>query len=138
VFRDAAEAGAKVVQSRANSDAPGPHIGIDVDIDGQRAVAKIGPLKAKWYYRFREFGTQAHGAKRKSTRFQRWAKRQRISVTDTAKPAMRWFENGQPIFRRKVSGIPARPFLQPAMQHPGAIIEAVGAVYLKAIEEAAR
>lgn len=136
VFREAAEAGAQVVQRHANANAPGPHIGIEVVVENAgRAVASIGPKKEKWFYRFHEFGTKAHGPRHKKTRFQSYLKKVGSTVSDTRVPMLRWYEGGQPIFARKVRGVTARPFLRPAAQRVSEITDAVGEVYLRAILE---
>lgn len=136
VFREAAEAGAQVVQRHANANAPGPHIGVVVDVQSaERAVASIGPKKEKWFYRFREFGTKEHGPKHKKTRFQSYLKKVGSTVSDKRVSMLRWYEGGQPIFARKVRGVSAKPFLQPAMQRTDEIVEAVGEVYRRAILE---
>lgn len=136
VFREAAEAGARVVQRHANANAPGPHIGIEAAVENAgRAVASIGPKKEKWFYRFREFGTKEHGPKHKKTRFQSYLKKVGSTVSDKRVSMMRWYEGGQPIFARKVRGVSAKPFLKPAMERTEEIVEAVGEVYLRAILE---
>lgn len=136
VFLDAAEAGARVIQRHANANAPGPHIGIEVKAENaERAVASVGPKKEKWFYRFRESGTKEHGPKHKKTRFQSYLKKVGATVSDRRVAMLRWYENGQPIFARKVRGVSAKPFLQPAMQRTDEIVEAVGEVYLRAIRE---
>lgn len=136
VFREAAEAGAQVIQRHANADAPGPHIGIEVKVESTvRAVASVGPKKEKWFYRFREFGTKEHGPRHKKTRFQSYLKKVGATVNDRRVAMLRWYEGGQPIFARKVRGVSARPFLQPAVKRTDEIVEAVGEVYLQAIME---
>lgn len=136
VFMKAATAGAQVVQRHANANAPGPHIGIEVKAENaERAVASVGPKKEKWFYRFREFGTKEHGPKHKKTRFQSYLRRVGAKVRDRRVSMLRWYENGQPIFARRVRGVSAKPFLQPAMQRTDEIVDAVGEVYLQAIME---
>ncbi|MDL1909695.1 hypothetical protein FBQ81_03225 [Chloroflexi bacterium CFX6] len=136
VFREAAEAGAQVVQRHASANAPGPHIGVEVVVESSgRAVASIGPKKEKWFYRFREFGTKGHGPKHKKTRFQSYLKKVNSTVSDKRVSMLRWYEGGQPIFARRVRGVSARPFLQPAMQRTDEIVDAVGDVYRRAILE---
>jgi len=136
VFREAAEAGGRVIQRHANANAPGPHIGIEVKAENaERAVASVGPKKEKWFYRFREFGTKEHGPKHKKTRFQSYLRKVGATVSDRRVSMLRWYVNGQPIFARRVRGVSAKPFLQPAMQRTDEIVDAVGEVYLKAIME---
>jgi HK97 gp10 family phage protein len=136
VFREAAQAGGEVIQRHANANAPGPHIGIEVKAENaERAVASVGPKKEKWFYRFREFGTKDHGPKHKKTRFQSYLRRVGANVSDKRVSMLRWYQNGQPIFARRVRGVSAKPFLQPAMQRTEEIVEAVGEVYLRAITE---
>lgn len=136
VFREAAEAGGRVVQRYAIANAPGPHIGIEVSAESStRAVARVGPLKTKWFYRFRETGTKEHGPKHKKTRFQSYLKKSGSDLSDSRKSMMRWFVNGQPIFARKVRGVAKKPFMQPAIERVDEISDAVGEVYLQAILE---
>jgi HK97 gp10 family phage protein len=139
VFREAAEAGGRVIQRHANANAPGPHIGIEVKVENaERAVASVGPKKEKWFYRFRELGTKEHGPKHKRTRFQSYLKKVGATVSDRRVSMLRWYVNGQPIFARRVRGVSAKPFLQPAMQRTDEIVDAVGEVYLQAIMEKTR
>jgi len=136
VFREAAEAGGRVVQRYAIANAPGPHIGLEVSAESStRAVARVGPLKTKWFYRFRETGTKEHGPKHKKTRFQSYLKKSGSDLSDSRKSMMRWFVNGQPIFARKVRGVAKKPFMQPAIERVDEISDAVGEVYLQAILE---
>lgn len=135
VFMQAAETGGRVVQQAAIMNAPGPGIGIEVALEGGKAVASIGPLKSKWFYRFREFGTKAHGPKHKQTRYQKDMKRAGIGTSDKRRSMMRWYAGGSPIFARRVRGVAAKPFLQPAMERTDAIVGAVGNVYMNAIRE---
>ena len=136
VFRQAAETGGRVVQQAAIANAPGPGIGIEVEVESStRAVASIGPLKSKWFYRFRETGTKAHGPKHKQTRYQKDIKRAGIGTSDKRRSMMRWYQGGSPIFARRVRGVAAKPFMRPAMERTGEITEAVGAVYMAAIRE---
>ena len=138
VFREAAEAGGRVVQRYAIANAPGPHIGIEVKVESStRSVAFVGPLKNKWFYRFRETGTKEHGPKHKKTRFQSYLKKSGSDLSDNKKSMLRWFVNGQPIFARKVRGVSKKPFMQPAIERVDEITDAVGQVYLQAILEKA-
>ncbi len=140
VFREAAEAGAHVVQRHAIANAPGPHIGVEIEVEsGTKATASIGPLKHKWFYRFREFGTKAHKAKKGRGKRSFYSYLKKIGRSDLAAtepvPVMAWKQGGQSIFARKVRGVSAKPFLQPAIQRTDEIVDAVGAVYLRAIKE---
>ncbi len=142
VFREAAEAGAMVIQRHANANAPGPHIGIEVKVENtKRAVASVGPEKEKWFYRFHEKGTVAHRAIGKASNvnsrsFKRYLKRiGRSDLANTIRPMMRLGPPGTKIFAHRVQGVAKRPFLEPAIQRTDEIVEAVGEVYLRAIKE---
>jgi HK97 gp10 family phage protein len=139
VFRQAAEAGARVVQNSAISNAPGPSIGVEVEVESStRVVASVGPLKDNWYYKFFEFGTKAHKAKATSAkRFKRYLNK--IGRADLAAsepvPMMSWGQGGQAIFAKRVRGVAKKPFLEPAIQNVDGITAAVGDVYMRAILE---
>lgn len=114
VFRQGVSAGAKVVRDYAKASAPGPEIIFKTKSSADSAEAEIGPVKAKWYYKFAETGTQAHGPKRKKNKF------------------MRWNENGKLILARRVRGVRAKPWLQPALNdHLEEVEAAIVAGYLK-------
>lgn len=140
VFMQAAEAGGRVVQRAAIANAPGPHIGINVEAEsGTRAVASVGPLKSKlaFFYRYFEFGTKAHKAKgtaedRAFKKYLRKIGRQDLVNTE---PHMTMRSGGLWKTPKKVSGVTAKPFLRPAMERTNEIVEAVGNVYLAAIKE---
>ncbi len=140
VFREAARSGGAVVQRHAIANAPGPHIGIEVTTESPtRAVVAIGPLKEKWFYRFRESGTKAHNAKgsKESRSFKRYLKRigrEDLAATEPV-PVMRFYSGGKPIFARRVRGVAKKPFMQPAIERVDDISTAVGKVYLDAIME---
>jgi hypothetical protein len=142
VFRDAAEAGGRVVQKAAIANAPGPGIGIEVAAESStRAVASVGPLKNKWFYKFHEKGTKAHKATGKgseSKSFQKYLKRiGRSDLASTIQPMMRLGPPGVAIFARKVKGHSGKLFMEPALKQVGEISAAVGEVYLDAILEKA-
>ncbi len=60
-LRAAGQAGAKEIQERANAAAPGPHVETHVEqSSGSMVTVSIGPDKEHWYYRFAEYGAQAH------------------------------------------------------------------------------
>ena len=98
--------------------------------------AAIGPDKAHWYYRFAETGTSDHGVRNKkngryrgrtTTRFQQGLRRQGVYIrkarkmqvgkrlSGSTRPAMRLKIDGQYLFRRRVRGQAAKPFLKPAV-----------------------
>lgn len=136
VFREAARSGGAVVQRHAIANAPGPHIGLEVITESPtRAVVAIGPLKEKWFYRFRESGTKEHGPRHKKTRFQSYLKKSGSTLSDSRKSMMRWYSGGKPIFARRVRGVAKKPFMQPAIERVDDISTAVGKVYLDAIME---
>jgi len=136
VFRNAAEAGGRVIRTAAISNAPGPSIGMEVMVESSsRATVSVGPLKNKWFYRFHETGTRAHKAKKSAfTKYLNRIGRSDLSATEPT-PMMMWV--GGKFFAKKVSGIAARPFMKPALERVGEISDAVGAVYLQAILEKA-
>jgi HK97 gp10 family phage protein len=97
VLEVAVQAAATVIQNAANPMAPGPNIEQDtVERKRGRVVVHVGPDKAHWHYRFAEFGTAAHGPKRRGRKMMVWQGGEGL------------------IFARWVEGVPARPFLRPA------------------------
>ncbi len=112
VLNEAVEAAAKVIQERMIPKAPGP--GIEMDNTGE-AVWEVGPEKAKFYYGFFETGTAAHLV------LPREAQALKIGEEYAA--------SAHP------GGIPARPFMRPAVDEgKDAAGEAAGEVIKKAIE----
>lgn len=96
--------GGSLIQSAANSKAPGPHIGIEVmrgsqlmkrwrsagaqGIKPDALYVAIGPDKAHWYYRFSEYGVKAHAVKRrKRTRYQQNLTKQGVRISKARKMA---------------------------------------------------
>lgn len=136
VFRNAAEAGGRVIRTAALSNAPGPEIGIEVVVESSsRATVSVGPLKNKWFYRFFETGTKAHKARKSAfTKYLNRIGRTDLSATEPV-PLMMWV--GGRFFAKKVKGVAARPFMKPAMERVDEISDAVGQVYLQAILEKA-
>lgn len=165
VRRDVVEkallAGGGVIHDVAEARAPGPYIEVAImsgselmkgwrSAGGQGIIsngiyAVIGPDDAHWYYRFPEFGTKAHGVKRrKRTRYQQFLRKQGVKASTARKmktgaqqkrtvsstrPAMVFSIDGKLIFTRKVRGTAAKPFLRPAVDASGnAAIDAVGVV----------
>jgi len=121
VFRNGVTAGARVVLKYAKAKAPGPGVSYKTKSSGDEAEAEIGPLKKNWYYRFAETGTQAHGPKRKKNVF------------------MTWRENGKLIRAKRVRGVKARPWLQPALdEHVPEVQEAILSGYKKRLEQVSR
>lgn len=112
VLEPAVQAGAVLVRDAARGGAPGPHIETETTQRTAKVVeVSIGPTRAKWYYRFFELGTSAHGPKR--ARLMIW-------------------EGGA---ARRVSGIAARPFLRPAWDSQGdAATDRVGRDFRSAVE----
>lgn len=112
VLEPAVQAGAMLVRDSASGQAPGPHIEMQTTKRTAKMVeVSVGPTKEKWYYRFAETGTSAHGPKKK-----------RFMAFDG-------------IFTTHVSGVPARPFLRPAADSQGdAATDRMGAEWRVAIE----
>ena len=99
--------GAEVIRAEAESQAPGPHIEIsDIEIAGNAAKIKIGPDKDHWYYQFFELGAQPHEI---HPRYK------------TGKKALRFpGEDGEKLaWAVRHPGIPAKPFLRPAVDSKG-------------------
>ncbi len=164
VVKRALDAGGVIIEASAKQKAPGPYIdhmvmtGAQLSKRWRSAGAQgikpdalyvaIGPDKDHWYYRFAEFGVQAHGVKRKRTRGLQQALKGAATRQDRRAvrksfagrtPAMRFWINGKLIFTRKVRGQPKKPFLRPAADSQGpTAIKAVGEVLKVEIEKAAR
>lgn len=117
VLEVAVQAAATVIQAAANPMAPGPNIQQEtVERKPSRVRVQVGPDKAHWYYRFAEFGTSAHGPKRKGRKMMVWQGGEGL------------------IFARRVEGVPAKPFLRPAADgHSDQAQDAMGAVLRSAI-----
>lgn len=93
----AAEAGAQVIEDAAEQKAPGPHIATgNQKIDGGRAEVDIGPDEEHWHYQFFETGASGHEI--------------------TGRPLVFEGKQGLVVTRRvNHPGMPAEPFLRPAM-----------------------
>jgi len=100
---DAAQAGGEVIQGDANRKAPGPHVVVGGEkVTGGRAEVSIGPDKDHWYYQFHETGAGGHEIGPKKKR-----KGKAIAFEGS---------NGLVVVGgAKHPGIPANPFLRPAM-----------------------
>lgn len=99
VLDAAAQAGAQIVQAAANQDAPTPAVETEPNAQKSKTayrVVDIGPKKEKWFYQFFETGAQPH---------------------EISGPLVFKDETGRWILIGGAShpGIPARPFLRPAM-----------------------
>lgn len=120
---DALESGAEIVKEKANQNAPGPNVHIDVDpqkVDTLASVS-VGPDKEHWFYRFFETGAQPHeiGPKRRSQL-----------------KAIR-FDGNVIVAIVEHPGMAARPFLRPALaDNEARVAAAVGEALVMAIEEA--
>jgi len=157
-------AGGGVIHDAAEGKAPGPHIELEImtgaqlkkgwksagaqGIVSEGIYAVIGPDNAHWFYRFSEYGTKAHGVKRRkrtqkeiTQRYSQGRGSYRSLKKQFAgrKPAMVFSIDGKLIFTRRVRGMAAHPFMRPAVDSRGdaAIVE-VGRVLGKEIEKAAR
>lgn len=115
---DAAMAGGEVIEQAAEPKAPGPHIEIGHEkIDGGRASVEIGPDKEHWFYQFFETGASRHEIK--------------------GSPLVFEGERGL-VITQKVDhpGIPAAPFLRPAMQSKkDAARDAAGRMFRRVIDK---
>ena len=99
VLEDAVKAGATMVERDADRMAPGPFIDQATVVKTDTKVQiNVGPDKEHWYYRFWEFGTQAHGPKRRQA-MQIWYGGQVVAFT-----------------KGQVPGVAAQPFLRPAYE----------------------
>ncbi len=112
VLPQAVEEGAKVLQAKMISLAPGPGIGIEMN----GATAYIGPDKQHFYYAFFETGTSAH------------------RVSPVRKQALNWggdaFSAGH-----TVGGIAPEPFMRPAVDEGAdAVGQRVGEVIAQALD----
>lgn len=118
VIERATQAGAEVVADAARADAPGPFIAVEVERNARgKAVARIGPDKDHWYYRFFETGTAPHEI-----------------VGD---PFLVFTAYGKLFRIRKVwnNGMAARPFLRPALdRNTDAATSAFGSVIRGVVE----
>jgi len=100
VMVEAALAGARVIAGIANVRAPGPHVEVEVlSRANNRAEVGIGPDRKHWYYLFSELGASPH------------------PITTTRRQALRFFGDEGDAFAPQVAhpGMPAKPFLRPAM-----------------------
>ena len=119
VVWEAAEDGAEVVQARANELAPGPNIEIQFHkTEPGLAEIAIGFPKDKYYYQFFETGTTAH------------------EVTPDVREALHGAGQDEFSAGHVVSGIPAKPFLRPAIDESGD--QAKDAVGKRIVEEIAK
>lgn len=111
------KSGAKVVQKYANKSAPRPEIEVD-DVDDAGGMNKsigIGLPGKKWRWRFAEYGVQPFEvdlAKGRTTRTSGSGRKVKSS-----KKAMRFVDGGAVVFTKRIKrgGIPAKPFLRPAI-----------------------
>jgi HK97 gp10 family phage protein len=166
VVKKALLAGGSLILGAANSRAPGPHIIMKIvkgsnlsksvpNINPEGLYVAVGPDKAHWYYRWKEYGVKAHSVtKRKRTRYQQYLKKQGVRIskarkhrtgekmkrtTGSTRPAMVFSLDGKLIFARKVRGFPAKPFLRPAADSQGAnAIRMIGKVLDQEIKKVAR
>jgi hypothetical protein len=113
---EATLAGGEVVRREANRLAPSPDVEVEVEREGERAVAKIGPHKDKWYLRFFELGATSHEITGLPLAFEG-----RAGLVITG--------------RVDHPGMAARPFLRPAIDSKqDAARDAVGVVLKRAVE----
>lgn len=98
VVDGATRAGADLVESMAEAQAPGPHVDVAlVEKSSDKATYAIGPDKAHWYYVFIERGAAGH--------------------TITGKPLLIFSGRSGTVVTHEVQhpGLAARPFLRPAL-----------------------
>lgn len=125
-LQEAVQAGAQVVMDEANRNAPGPHVISKVSKRGKEyAEVEIGPDKEHWYYQFFETGATAHEIpKKKSAGL--------LHFTGSG---------GDEVFTGGVDhpGMPAKPFLRPAIdEHGDEARERAGVVLREVIEAVQR
>jgi HK97 gp10 family phage protein len=106
----------------ANLLAPGPHIlalTSVIESTEDLSVVNIGPDPEHWYYCFTETGTSAHEIFGQLSRPKGWVGNKRGKPSKTGKKMLRFISRGTFVTVKKVNhpGMPARPFLRPAMQH---------------------
>lgn len=112
VADEAIEAAARVILGIAKTAAPGP--GLDYERVGE-AVYEVGPVKAKWYYRFHETGTSSHLVLPRRMR--------------ALKIGGEYAASAHP------GGMPAAPFLRPAIDEGREkAADAAGEVWARAVE----
>jgi len=112
VLPQAVEEGAKVLQEKMVSMAPGPGIGVDMD----GSTAYVGPLKEKFYYAFFETGTSAH------------------LVKPVRKKALSWGGGDAFSAGHTVGGMAPEPFMRPAVDEGAdAVAQRVGEVIVQAL-----
>ena len=114
----AAEAGAEVIEAAAEQKAPGPHIATgNQKVEGGRAEVDIGPDKEHWHYQFFETGATSHEI--------------------TGSPLVFEGEKGLVVTKRvDHPGMPAEPFLRPAMSEKReAAKDAAGQVFKAEIDK---
>jgi HK97 gp10 family phage protein len=127
IQEEAVLAGAGIIREEADKHAPGPHIVAEIV---ERAdlpdvvTAGVGPDKKHWYYRFAETGATPHEIK-------------------AAGGAIVFYGNQATPFVGKgaqnTGGMPAKPFLRPAVENKGTdAIDAMGNVLRKGIERAVK
>lgn len=156
VVEKALLAGGNVAQAEMQKRAPGPYIEVEFVRGGsikkgtasgseKKAIqltgvyVAVGPDSDHWYYKFTDSGTKAHGVtKRKRTRMQQHTRRRDLTLrARNLKPAMAWKQGGRWIFTRKVRGMSARPFMQPAMDAAhNDIMAAIGQTFAEEFEKA--
>lgn len=98
VVDGATRAGADLVESMAESQAPGPHVDVEmVERTNDKATYAIGPDKEHWYYVFSERGAVSH--------------------TITGHPFLMFAGRSGTVMTHEVQhpGMAARPFLRPAL-----------------------
>ena len=120
LLTEAVEAGAEVIRDEARRRAPGPEIELVMEREGARAEADIGPTREKFYYAFFETGSTPH------------------TIRAKVRKALRFPGAEGEQFARVVEhpGMPARPFLRPAIDERGDdAVKAAGGVLRKGIDE---
>lgn len=121
VLEDAATAGAEVIADQANKDAPGPHIEVEATEKSRTsATVEIGPDEDHWYYRFFETGVAAHPITPKTAGGLAFMGREGEKVLQYV-----WH-----------IGMPAQPFLRPAMdEEKQSAVDATGAQFKQEIDK---
>lgn len=150
INREAALAGAEVIEDAAEMRAPGPYISKEVVREDENQVeVAIGPDKKHWYYQFIETGATSHEIK--AGRSARREARQRdffgvIANYDADKASisaarLAFVGSNGLVITEKVNhpGMAARPFMRPAVNEKRDVAkDKAGEVFREEIEKASR
>jgi HK97 gp10 family phage protein len=120
ILREAVEFGADYMLRMVQQAAPGPGIQRDVvKADAQRYRVAIGPDRAHWYYRFFEYGAEAH------------------EMTGDVRKALAFGDKVR--LRVKHPGMAARPFLRSTFDaQQKTVVDMIGRRVGELVEEEVR